>query len=167
MQTIIGRFADGSRVKGAVEALLVRNFDASDIRYVALDDAAVAAGASAGGEASTSSATSGSAVGVIGLLGGLAALAIPYVGPVLAAAPLAVGMAGAGAGAAQQDASHLGASLTAIGVPESATDGYRVAVDGGEALVLVRARESVGDDIEGILRDAGAVTVDRHTRTEK
>lgn len=165
MQTIVGRFADGSRVKGAIEALLVRNFDASDIRYVAIDEAAVAAGVA--GEVSTTDAAGGGAAGVLGVLGGFAALAIPYVGPVLAAAPLAVGLAGAGAGAAQQDVDHLRASLAEIGVPDAAARGYREAVDGGGALVLVRAREVVGDDIESILRASGAVAVDRHARAEK
>lgn len=166
MQTIIGRFADGSRVRGAVDALLVRNFDKSDIRYVALDEAAVARGAGTE-EASVLSTETGSAVGVLGLVAGLAALAIPYVGPVLAAAPLAVGLAGAGAGAAREDADHLRRALDDIGVTQVAANSYRSAVDGGEALVLVRAREVVGDDIESILRGAGAVSVDRHARSER
>jgi hypothetical protein len=165
MQTIIGRFTDGSRVRGAVDALIECNFDASDIRYVAIDDAAVARGT--GGEASTADAAASGGAGAIGLLAGLAALAIPYVGPVLAAGPIAVGLAGAGAGAAQQEADHLGASLAEIGVPATAVRGYREAVDGGAALVLVRAREAVADDIESILRRTGAVAVDRHERAEK
>lgn len=157
MQTIIGQFARISHAHAAVDALLQRNYDRSDISFVANDvktDAALGDGSDV--------AAAGQAA--LGLLVGFGSLAIPYVGPVLAAGPLAVGLAGAASGVAQKDAHWLSGALAKHGVPDHAARSYGDAIGRGGALVMMGAREEVADNIVAILESSGAVAVHRHAR---
>lgn len=182
MQTIIGRFADASRVQEAVGALLASNLDKSDISYIGHDPAGRAAppraetGEVLGARGNVGKAdrvpeavTAGSGnlgAGIAGLLTGMFAFAIPGIGPLLAAGPLAVGLAGAGAGTARDDIERFAKALHAVGVPDGEARGYAEAVRGGGALILIRAREIVGDDIAAILQERGAASVERFDRGE-
>jgi len=84
-------------------------------------------------------------------------LAIPGIGPVLAAGPIVAALAGAGAGAV---AGGLIGSLTSIGVPESHAEYYAEAVRRGAALVTLQADESRVDEAERILRSNRAFDID-------
>ncbi len=66
-------------------------------------------------------------------------LAIPGIGPIVAAGPLAATLAGAGVGAV---AGGLIGGLTRAGVPEDEANVYAEAVRRGGALVTVRAEDS-------------------------
>jgi hypothetical protein len=156
MQTLIGQFERISQAQAAIDALLERNYDRSDISFVANDvksDAAI-------GDQSDAAAAGQAA---LGLLVGFGSLAIPYVGPVLAAGPLAVGLAGAASGVAQKDAHWLGGALAEHGVPDHAARSYGDAIARGGALVMMGAREEVSPNIVAILEEHGAV-VHRHAR---
>lgn len=157
MQTVIAQFEGISQAQAAIHDLLERKYDKSDISYVAADVAS--------GEARVNEASAGSAgSAVLGLLVGLGTLAIPYVGPVLAAGPMAVGLAGTSAGAAQED--WLAGPLGEVGVSQTDARVYGEAIRRGGALVLVRAREAVTDNISAILQDSGAVSVTTRDRGE-
>jgi hypothetical protein len=105
---------------------------------------------------STTAATAagtGASIGTIigggaGLLTGLGLLAIPGVGPVVAAGWLVATLAGAGAGAA---AGGLLGSLTGAGVPEEHAHVYAEGVRRGSALVTVRAEDSRAMEAEAIM----------------
>jgi hypothetical protein len=157
MQTIIGQFARISQAQAAVDALLQRNYDRSDISFVAND---VKSDAALGDE--SDAAAAGQAA--LGLLVGFGSLVIPYVGPILAAGPLAVGLAGAASGVAQKDAHWLAGALAEHGVPDYAARGYGDEIGRGGALVVMGAREEVADNIAAILESSGAVAVHRHPR---
>lgn len=102
-------------------------------------------------------AASGAAVGgLTGLALGLAALAIPGVGPIFAAGPIAVALGGAGAGAL---AGGLLGSLTDMGVSEEDAHGYTEAVRQGNVIVLVEADEVRMAEIKHILHESGALDV--------
>ncbi len=77
--------------------------------------------------------------GGVGLLAGLGALAIPGVGPIVAAGWLVAMITGAGAGAA---AGGLIGSLTGAGVDEKDAHVYAEGVRRGGTLVSVRADEA-------------------------
>ncbi|HEY8382881.1 MAG TPA: YsnF/AvaK domain-containing protein [Microvirga sp.] len=104
-------------------------------------------------------ATLGTVVGGgAGLLAGLGMLAIPGLGPVVAAGWLVSTLVGAGAGAA---VGGLAGSLIGAGVSEEDAHAYAEGVNRGGALVTVRATEDHVDRIIDILDDEGTVDVDK------
>ncbi|HEX8708940.1 MAG TPA: YsnF/AvaK domain-containing protein [Pyrinomonadaceae bacterium] len=104
-------------------------------------------------------AGAGAAIGgLAGLLIGLASLAIPGVGPVLAAGPLAAFIAGAGIGAA---AGGLISGLTRLGVPEHEADFYAEGVRRGGTLVSVDADDARAERAVAIMKRHGAVEIDK------
>lgn len=88
-------------------------------------------------------ATGGVLGGLVGLLAGVGALAIPGVGPILAAGPIAATLTGAAVGAG---AGGLAGALIGMGIPEEEADRYEGYVKEGKILVVVKRRENlVGD----------------------
>ncbi len=109
---------------------------------VAADDASAGAGAGTG-------ATLGTVLGGgAGLLAGLGMLAIPGVGPVVAAGWLVSTLLGAGVGAS---AGGLLGSLVGAGVEESQAHVYAEGVRRGGTLVTVRAPEELRAMVEETL----------------
>lgn len=143
-KSVVGLFDTSQDAQGAVQELRNAGFGADDISVVANNargeynvrdgDSEAAAGAGAG-------ATGGAVLGgLAGLLVGLGALAIPGVGPVVAAGTLATTLgttaAGAGLGAA---AGGLVGALVGAGIPENDANIYAEGVRRGGALVTVQA----------------------------
>ena len=98
-------------------------------------------------------AGTGASIGTIigggaGLLAGIGALAIPGVGPVIAAGWLVATLTGAGAGAA---AGGLLGSLTGAGVSEEHAHVYAEGVRRGSTLVTVRAEDARAPEAESIM----------------
>lgn len=115
-------------------------------------------------DAPATGAGTGASVGTLvgggaGLLAGLGMLAIPGVGPVIAAGWLVATLTGAGVGAA---AGGLLGSLVGAGVPEEHAHVYAEGVRRGGTLVTVRAAEGQGTQAETIL--AKYATVDPAVR---
>lgn len=105
--------------------------------------------------AAGSGAVLGTALGGgVGLLAGLGALAIPGVGPVVAAGWLVATLTGAGVGAVS---GGLIGSLTGIGISRDEADVYAEGVRGGGSLVTVRADADHGGKIEDIMGRHGPV----------
>ena len=118
-------------------------------------------------DAVADSAGTGASVGTVlgggaGLLAGLGMLAIPGVGPVVAAGWLVATALGAGVGAAS---GGLLGSLVGAGVAETDAHVYAEGVRRGGTLVTVRADGSQGAMAEAIL--AKHATVDISTRADE
>jgi hypothetical protein len=96
--------------------------------------------------------------GTLGLLAGIGALAIPGVGPLIAAGPVLAALSGAAAGAA---VGGLTGALVGLGIPEIEAKAYEGKLRGGNILIAVHAstREQ-RKDAEDVLREAGAHDVD-------
>jgi hypothetical protein len=92
--------------------------------------------------------------GGAGLLAGIGALAIPGVGPVVAAGWLIATLAGAGVGAAS---GGLVGSLTGAGVSREEAHVYSEGVKRGSSLVTVRVDEADAPRVESILAQRRAV----------
>lgn len=96
-------------------------------------------------------ATVGGAIGGIGgLLLGLGALAIPGVGPIIAAGPIAATLVGALAGGA---VGGLAGALVDYGIPEDEAKDYEKRVNQGDIMILVddpddNRREAVYDNFK-------------------
>jgi len=86
--------------------------------------------------------------GVTGLLVGLAALAVPGIGPVLAAGPLAAAIGGMLAGGA---AGGIIGVLATEGVPEEFARQYAASIEQGDTLVSVRVDPVSHDAVERVL----------------
>jgi len=72
--------------------------------------------------------------GTLGLLAGIGALAIPGVGPLIAAGPVLAALSGAAAGAA---VGGLTGALIGLGIPELEARAYEGKVRGGNILIAV------------------------------
>jgi len=92
--------------------------------------------------------------GTLGLLAGIGALAIPGLGPFIAAGPLMATLSGAAAGAAL---GGVAGALVGLGIPELEAKRYEGKVRGGNILIAVHVNDS--DErkrAEEILRRNGA-----------
>ncbi|MGI4796984.1 MAG: hypothetical protein ACRYG8_23625, partial [Janthinobacterium lividum] len=99
--------------------------------------------------------------GGAGLLAGLGMLAIPGLGPVVAAGWLAATLVGAGVGAA---AGGLVGSLTDIGVNEADAHAYAEGIQRGGTLLTVKAEPGMVDRVSALLdHDAAVHMSDRET----
>ena len=78
--------------------------------------------------------------GTIGLLAGIGALAIPGVGPLIAAGPLMAALSGAAAGAA---VGGVAGALVGLGIPELEAKTYEGKIHGGN--ILVAAHITTGE----------------------
>jgi uncharacterized protein (TIGR02271 family) len=104
-------------------------------------------------------AGTGAAIGgLAGLLLSLTALAIPGIGPVVAAGPLAAIIAGAGIGAT---AGGLISGLTRLGVPEDDANYYAEGVRRGGTLISVDAADDKAENAVAIMKRHGAVEIDK------
>ncbi|MEW6354580.1 MAG: hypothetical protein AB1469_09925 [Pseudomonadota bacterium] len=109
--------------------------------------------------ASVKGAGAGSMVGGLsGLVVGLVMLAIPGVGPVLAAGPLAVALAGAGVGVV---AGGLIGAMTRWGIPENEAQYYAEGVQRGGTLLSISASDDMAEVAEDIIRDHGPVDIQK------
>lgn len=106
-------------------------------------------------EGAITGATAGGAIGgALGLLMGIGALAIPGVGPFIAAGPLLAALSGAAAGAS---VGGVTGGLIGLGIPEIEAKRFENRISTGNILISVHAKSS--DEVseaKKILREAGA-----------
>lgn len=97
----------------------------------------------------------GAAIGGVGAL--LVSLAVPGIGPVLAAGPILAALGGAGLGAA---AGGLVGALTERGIPEEEATHYAEGVRRGDVLIAVHAGGERADLASQVMDRSGAVSID-------
>ena len=101
-------------------------------------------GSDTGSKAAGGAVTGGTIGGIGGLLLGLGSFAIPGVGPLVAAGPIAAALGGALAGGA---VGGLVGAMTDFGIPEEEAREYETRINAGEILVLVDADDTRGDSV--------------------
>jgi len=89
--------------------------------------------------AATGAGTGGALGGALGWLVGIGALAIPGVGPFIAAGPIVAALAGAGVGAA---VGGLTGALVGMGIPEYEAKRYEGKIKEGNVLISVHSENS-------------------------
>ena len=106
-------------------------------------------------EGATTGATTGGVIGgALGLLAGIGMLAIPGLGPFIAAGPIMGALAGVGAGAA---AGGIIGTLVGMGMPEYEAKRYEGRVKNGGILVSVHCETSeLVSEAKDILKSSGA-----------
>jgi hypothetical protein len=152
----VALFDDRDDAQDAINALRDAGFEASTISVVARDrdvqgTLAEDTGTHAGEAAATGAVAGGVLGGLAGWLVGIGALAIPGVGPIVAAGPLAAAIGGMAIGAA--GGGIIGA-LTGAGIPEDEARYYDEGFRKGGILVTVRAPGRHGEAME-MMREYG------------
>jgi hypothetical protein len=164
--TVVAVFDDRSDAQDAINALRDAGFMADDISILARDrDTAGRLAEDTGAEVAAGAATGalagGLLGGVAGWLIGIGALAIPGVGPIIAAGPLAAALGGAALGAT--GGGIIGA-LTGVGVPEDEAQYYNDEFKRGGIVVTAQARGRY-DEARAILREHGGRDTETSTAT--
>jgi hypothetical protein len=141
---VFGIYPLPAEAESAVDALIAAGFRSSDISVLRPDTDSTQAFAhvkeTKAPEGATLGVTAGGAIGgVIGILAGVGALAIPGVGPLIAAGPIMAGLAGLGVGGAV--GGFVGA-LMGMGIPEYEAKRYEGRVKGGGTLLSVHCDTS-------------------------
>jgi len=102
----------------------------------------------------TGAGAGGIAGGTLGLLAGVGALAIPGLGPFIAAGPLMAALSGAATGAA---IGGLTGGLVGMGIPEIEAKRYEGKVAGGNILIAVHTEDNDSQNtVKTILEREGA-----------
>lgn len=156
---VFGIFPTVSAADLGVDALIAAGFRSDDISVLAADASTTRELATEKNTKTPEGTTTGVAAGgvlggTLGLLAGIGALAIPGVGPFIAAGPIMGALAGLGAGAA---AGGIIGALVGMGIPEYEAKRYEGRVKDGGVLVSVHCDDSDwvkrGKDV---LKQAGA-----------
>lgn len=158
MPTLVATFSSSDDAEQAVNALKEAGFSDEEISVVSRDDGGQDGdddGFGMGQNLTGGTATGGALGGLAGLLAGAGALAIPGIGPIIAAGPIAAGLSGAVMGG-------LAGGLIDLGIPEERGQYYEDRVREGDILVAVKADDDQADQADRILNDYGADEVESH-----
>ena len=156
---VFGIYATPGTAEAAVDHLLAKGFSNSAISVLLPDDESTRAFAHEKSTKAPEGATTGVAAGgvvggTLGLLAGIGALAIPGVGPLIAAGPIMATLAGVGVGGA---VGGLVGALVGMGIPEYEAKRYEGAVKGGGTLLSVHCDTSDQIDVaKASLKETGA-----------
>ncbi len=136
---VFGIYATPHTAEAAVDHLMSRGFANSAVSVLLPDDESTRAfaheKATKAPEGTAAGVTTGGVIGgTLGLLAGIGALAIPGVGPLIAAGPIMGALAGLGVGGA---VGGVVGALVGMGIPEYEAKRYEGAVKDGGTLLSV------------------------------
>ena len=176
---VFGIYPSGEHAERAVDTLIAAGFGSEDISVLLPDTRSTREFAhvkeTKAPEGTAAGATTGGIIGgTLGVLAGVGALAIPGVGPFIAAGPIMAGLAGLGVGGA---VGGLVGALVGMGIPEYEAKRYEGRVKNGGTLLSVhcdtsgqvsRAKEllksSGAEDISSTGESAAARSAEATTR---
>jgi hypothetical protein len=176
---VFGIYPNSARAERAVDELVQAGFPSADISVLLQDYRGTRDFAhekeTKAPEGTTAGVTTGGVVGgTLGVLAGIGAIAIPGLGPFIAAGPIMAGLAGLGVGGA---VGGIIGALVGMGIPEYEAKRYEGRVKNGGVLLSVHCDTS--DEIsraKELLKETGADDVSSSsesshgvdtTRTEK
>ncbi|MVO99823.1 general stress protein [Paenibacillus lutrae] len=150
----IGVFHTGEEANRAIASLKEHGYTDEDISVLAKHKEE-AGGTVTTGEEETKAdkgAIGGAAIGsAAGLIAGIGLMAVPGIGPFLAAGPLAAALSGAALGAG---AGGVTGALIGAGIPEDQIEDYHSRVNKGDILVAVETSEDKWELVNTILRSS-------------
>lgn len=157
--SVFGIYPSVGQAERAVDALVHDGFTTADVSVLMADtqgtkDFAHEKHTKAPEGATTGVAAGGTIGGTLGLLAGIGALAIPGVGPLIAAGPIMGALAGAGVGGA---VGGVVGALVGLGIPEYEAKRYEGRVKEGGVLLSAHCDTSEQiDRAKEILKQTGA-----------
>ncbi len=139
-----GIFPSRAQAENAIDALIAAGFRSDDVSVLAPDQQSTHEMATEKNtkvpEGTTTGVTTGGAIGgTLGLLAGIGALAIPGLGPFIAAGPIMGALAGLGVGGA---VGGLVGALVGMGIPEYEAKRYEGRIKDGGVLLSVHCDNS-------------------------
>lgn len=155
MATVVGLFDSRIQAENAIDKLKRSGYRPEDISIVMRnpDEAReMQEHEGVGGATATGLIGGGILGGLAGLLVGLGALAIPGIGPVIAAGPLIAAITGGALGAAT---GGLIGALVDAGVPEEEARHYHTGVERGGILLAVKVPDGEEPMARTLLQEAG------------
>jgi uncharacterized membrane protein len=162
LSTVIGVFNQTEAAEKAVKALREKGFTENEISIIAKEQGkAKKSDMEVGGEFGTNeniadgTAWGGALGGLAGILAGVGALAIPGIGPIVAAGPLAGALSGAVTGG-------IAGGLIDLGIPEERGREYEQKLKAGGILAVIETSGDKANEASAILRRNGARDVECH-----
>src|SRR5438876_8486813 len=154
-KSVFGIATTHGQAERIVEQLQAQGFATSEISVLMPDTGGTRDVGHVKATKAPEGATTGAATGgVIGLLAGIGALAIPGVGPFIAAGPIMAALSGAAVGAAT---GGVVGGLIGLGIPEIEAKRYEEKLRKGNYLIAVHADESEDvDRAKDIFKTVGA-----------
>lgn len=158
-KTVIGVFSSRDQAEKAVNSLREKGFD-KEISIMAKDDQGTKNvdrnSEMFGGDSIADGATTGGVIGgIAGIAAGLGALAIPGIGPIVAAGPIAGLLSGAATGG-------IAGGLADWGIPEERGKYYESKVKEGNIVAVVQTSDERINEAADMLRSNGANDVETH-----
>jgi hypothetical protein len=161
-KAIIGLVATQLQAEKIVDQLQRSGFSNDDVSVLLPDkkgtrDFAHEKNTKAPEGAVTGASAGGVLGGTLGLLAGIGALAIPGLGPFIAAGPIMAALSGAAAGAA---VGGVAGALVGMGIPELEAKQYEAKIKDGNILISIHVED--GDErskAKAILEQGGATDV--------
>ena len=159
---VFGIYKTRTSAEAAVDELISAGFPSADVSVLLPDvqstkEVAHQKSTKAPEGATTGVAAGGAVGGTLGLLAGIGALAIPGLGPFIAAGPIMGALAGAGAGGA---VGGIVGALVGMGIPEYEAKRYEGHVKNGGILLSVHCDTS--DEVshaKDVLKHTGAADI--------
>ncbi len=153
--TAVGTFTNRDQAEKAVHILREKGFDKEKVSILAKGgQEKKSTGHGHGNDPVSDGATWGAGIGgATALLAGIGAIAVPGIGPVLAAGPIAAALTGAVGGS-------LVGALADYGIPAGRTQHIEQEVKSGKTVALVKADEKRAHQAMDLFREHGAIEVE-------
>jgi hypothetical protein len=167
--SVFGIVKTHSQAESLVEGLQDAGFAASEISVLLPDNEGKHdighVKATKAPEGATTGATAGGVTGgVLGLLAGIGALAIPGIGPFIAAGPIMAALSGAAVGGAT---GGIVGGLIGLGIPEIEAKRYEDKLKSGNYLIAVHAVDGEQKDrAKDIFKNVGAEDISTSTMSK-
>lgn len=163
MKTVVGTYDNIQTAYTIANDLVAAGYSRDDISVIASDTKQEYAPHVKARTDSTDDVAMGAGVGAAvgglgGLLVGLGTLAIPGIGPVIAAGPLLALLTGAGVGAMT---GGLVGVLADLGVPDTEADIYSEGLRRGHVLIIAQVPDSSVNAVTSIMERPGLVDIHR------
>ena len=172
MKTVVGTYDNIDSAYAAANDLVSAGYNRNDISVVAtnnnnvyspyIDNKVETKVVDTTDDVGTGAGVGAAIGGIGGLLVGLGALAIPGIGPVVAAGPLLAALTGAGVGAV---AGGIVGALVDLGIPDEEANIYSEGLRRGDILVIAQVPDASANAVTRILDRPGLVDIRKQADT--
>ncbi len=154
-KTVLGVFASRQDAEAAVNELRRQGFTTEEINIISKDQNKNSNRETYDDDITDGALKGGTLGGIGGLILGAGALAIPGIGPIIAAGPIAAALSGVVAGG-------VTGGLVDWGIPTEVSQRYEQSVAQGDILAVIRTSSSKVKSAAQILRQNSAKDVESH-----